>query len=682
VCSLRGVLKNSLKLPRGKYAQNLDVTSHFMRNPEKRKILRRKKMKKKLTILIPLLALFIFLAIAVTITVAGSGTQMSPEKLQSLEAQKQIVFDAIAKRDQTKADAAFNQLVTDFSRNPGLSEAVYNIGKDYQYNTWNATKANEAHNYNIEHFPDTKYSMLSQVEIFRSYLRGGKELADADVDKWMKRYKDQPDRVTGIYLLAQAYSGNKKDEEALKLYEYAAKNYPKNIYGILSQIRYEAIQKDYDSADSAADYLFAYSHDNDDVKKGIRELADFYRARKEYARAIHFYNSEIENSPEIKDPIAPYREAIYCYIDTNDIENANKLITEMNKNLSENTNLARANFDIANYFLKAGDSENALSLHEYNVKYYTDSLESLWSQAAIVWYHVRAGNEEQVSIEYAKMLDIYKDQKSLPKEVFQIGDIYLELGNSEKARSFYNQVLNEWSESEYVFNALAGIVKADIKDGYDEAAMIGIDGLITDYIERKELPNTVFLFGEDYWNLARAQRSKDNPATKFPAMSPMVISGKTIEYYTKAQNIWEKIIQNMPSSSMANKAYLFAAEACKITGENEKAIEYFQTIVEKWPDDNMNSHCLNMIASIYQTLQNTGGLSQSEAESKIKKVYEHIASAYPDSAPGLNAISWLSNYEDKTAIQQRNAEARKLFPSRPGRAINSVNSNSKEGAEK
>ena len=77
---------------------------------------------------------------------------------------------------------------------------------------------------------------------------------------------------------------------------------------------------------------------------------------------------------------------IYSYIDAKDIENVRPLIDTMQKDLAGNPQLARTNFDIANYFLNSGDSESALKLHAYNVKNYTDSLESLWSQAAMVWY--------------------------------------------------------------------------------------------------------------------------------------------------------------------------------------------------------------------------------------------------------------------------------------------------------
>jgi len=273
----------------------------------------------------------------------------------------------------------------------------------------------------------------------------------------------------------------------------------------------------------------------------------------------------------------------------------------------------------------------------------------------------------------------------LAKEVFQIGDIYIEMDNTEKARTLYQQVLDEWPESQYVFNAYAGFIKADIHDGYDEAAMTGIDALIANYKDNSGLPFAVFQFGEQYWDMAQSERRKDNPMAVppqiLPAKQEVVISDKTKDYYTNAQNIWEKIIQDMPSSSMAYQAYRYAAEACKIIGQNDKAIEYFQAVVDNWPDDDMASHCLNMIADVYRTVQDSGALSQSEAESRMKQVYELLATDYPDSAPGLYAAEWLHNYENKITIQQRNKEAQKRFQSTNGRMLSSGVNNSNEGVK-
>ncbi len=608
-------------------------------------------MRKKLTFIAPILAVFAFIAIAATITIANSGTNSSPA-VSSLDinTQRLVLLDAISKKDLDQADAAFNLMVTNFAQNNKLDEIVYETGKEYQYSLRNTEKANEVHNYNVQHFPDTKYGMLSNVEIIRSYIRSGKKKADAEVDLWLSKYSSQPEQAMGAYIIASDYAGNKKEEKAVELFEYAAAIAPKDIFGMLSQIRYDAATKNYSAAEVVADYLIASSPDSEDVKQGISDLADYYRDKKQFANAINFYQAQIDTWNEYDDQAELYKKMIYSYIDMNDTANTKTLIDKIQVELAENPKLARANFDIANYYLKTGDAANALLLHEFNVENYTDSLESLWSQAAQVWYYVRNGDEENAYIKYAEMLAIYANEKTLPKEVFQIGDIYIEVDNTEKARALYQQVLDEWPESEYVFNAKAGFIKADIHDGYDEAAMIGIDNLMAEYMENKGLPRAVFSFGEQYWDLAQAEKRKLPQGRN--AVRTEGDTYKMDYYYSQALTLWEKIIVQLPESQNLSTAYQMAAEAARAMREHEIALKYFKAFVENWPDDERAGHCQFMVCSTYQSLMSKGILPEEEAYELMKAEYEKMVRDYPDNPQCRTVYAYINDYEiNHTPVQ-------------------------------
>jgi tetratricopeptide (TPR) repeat protein len=321
-------------------------------------------------ILISMLALCAFGIIAATIAIAGSGTSSNVSAM-ALSNQKKLVLEFIAKNDRKAADESFKKL-TEFEKNDALAEAVYTIATTYQYRNWNSIKANATHKFIIENFPtNSVYVMKSGVELIRSQLRSGKN-ADSDVEKWMSTYKNRTEFASelpnAIYLIAQAYSNNKKDSLANPLFQFVASTYKKTIYGTLSQMRIDAINKEYDAADVVGDYLISRHRDNPEVEKAIKSLAEYYRTSKEYDRSIHFYTSILDNYENTDDHVKLYREAIYSYIDMNDVKNARDLIEEMQKTLAGNKELARANFDIANYFLKTGDSANGLKLHAYNVE--------------------------------------------------------------------------------------------------------------------------------------------------------------------------------------------------------------------------------------------------------------------------------------------------------------------------
>jgi TolA-binding protein len=609
-------------------------------------------------VIIPLIALCAFGIIAATIAIAGSGSGTNSiaaiEQTKALSSQKQLVLDSIAKGDRKAADESFKKL-TEFEKNDALAEAVYLSGFNFQYKMWDATRANSAHNFIIENFPNSKYAMLSGVELIRSQLRSGKN-ADSDVEKWMSTYKNQPEFASelpnSIYLIAQAYSNNKKDEKANILFQIVASTYPKTIYGTLSQMRIDAINKDFDAADVVGDYLISRHKDNPEVEKAIRSLAEYYRTTKEYDRSIHFYTSILDNYENTDDPVKPYREAIYSYIDMNDVKNARDLIDEMQKSLAGNKELTRANFDIANYFLKTGDSVNGLKLHAYNVKTYTSALESLWSEAAIVWYHVRAGDEENANIEYAKMLATYKSEKTLPKEVFQIGDIYVEIGNTTKARELYKQVLTDWPQSEYVFNARSGLIKADIKDGYDDLVLPAIDALITDFNDRRELPATVFLFGEDYFKKGLEERKntymaaiKGNAGKKID-MS-LLNNSKTTDEFMRTIDIWSRIINNLPASNTTAQANMYTGEIYRFLYQHKESIKYYKSVVDNWPEYEHAPIAQYRILEEYKEIINNGEMAGSEAETNIKNECQKLIDIFPESDFAEKARKLLNHYKLK-----------------------------------
>lgn len=94
----------------------------------------------------------------------------------------------------------------------------------------------------------------------------------------------------------------------------------------------------------------------------------------------------------------------------NDSETADSVTAQMQTKFAEDSRLARANFDIGNYYLNdANDPENALRMHQYNADTYPTVMEAMWSQAAIVWYYVRHNELDKADAAYAKLEDITID---------------------------------------------------------------------------------------------------------------------------------------------------------------------------------------------------------------------------------------------------------------------------------
>ena len=65
-------------------------------------------------------------------------------------------------------------------------------------------------------------------------------------------------------------------------------------------------------------------------------------------------------------------------------------------------------------------------------------------------------------------------------------------------------------------------------------------------------------------------------------------------------------------------------------GECTKGIEYYQHILDNWPDYKYVWYAQFLLGRYYEKLQKTGALPKSEAEAKIDGAYEAVIEEYPD----------------------------------------------------
>jgi outer membrane protein assembly factor BamD (BamD/ComL family) len=63
----------------------------------------------------------------------------------------------------------------------------------------------------------------------------------------------------------------------------------------------------------------------------------------------------------------------------------------------------------------------------------------------------------------------------------------------------------------------------------------------------------------------------------------------------------------------------------------EQARQYFQTVLDTWPEDERAGHCQYMIARCYAKLKATEVVSESEAEIQMQAAYQKVITDYPDS---------------------------------------------------
>jgi len=224
----------------------------------------------------------------------------------------------------------------------------------------------------------------------------------------------------------------------------------------------------------------------------------------------------------------------------------------------------------------------------------------------------------------------------------------------EKAKQTYNQIIEQYPDSKYSITAQIMIPAVDIfsliGSGKDAEAMEAIDELIADFNDHSDLPEATFLIGEEYYNKAVEFEKKG-------------LGEQASENFTKALAIWERITMELPPEALFTQHAWYFTGVCyrRHLGDNEKALEYYQKVTDKWPEYQYAWSAQYMVAECYKDLIKSGQLQESEAEAKIEQAYEAVIEKYPNCSLVDNACLRLAGLNFKNERWATAAEYFELY---------------------
>jgi len=163
--------------------------------------------------------------------------------------------------------------------------------------------------------------------------------------------------------------------------------------------------------------------------------------------------------------------------------------------------------------------------------------------------------------------------------------------------------------------------KTHILRGDDENLHTTIDGLITDFKDHEKTPQVVFQLGEEYYYRAFVDPNKCQTV-------------KSVEDINNAKDVWERIIAQCPQSESIGlqHANYFSAVCYRRLGQYDKAVGYYQKVVDNWPNYQYAWSAQCLIGECYEKLRNSGKLEEAQANAKIIQAYKAVIEKYPDSS--------------------------------------------------
>jgi tetratricopeptide (TPR) repeat protein len=252
--------------------------------------------------------------------------------------------------------------------------------------------------------------------------------------------------------------------------------------------------------------------------------------------------------------------------------------------------------DIAKAVCQVADQYYQLQRHQQADKLYQKVVEScpkgeysMWSQMHIAMSNIRDGNDAaEAAID--KLLTSYAGQENITEAVFQIADKYCDTNQYEKANQLYQYVIKTWSGRGDIdsrrFVAMSHIALGD----YDAAA--AIDKLLTDFSGHPDLAEAVRNIGYSYYTKARLTNLEGD-----------IEGGKV--FYRKAIEVWERLIREFPDSEIVPNAY-YSSAVCyaQELEEYQKGIDYFQKVVNNWPNYEYARQARLLIVEYYNKMEN------------------------------------------------------------------------------
>jgi len=332
---------------------------------------------------------------------------------------------------------------------------------------------------------------------------------------------------------------------------------------------------------------------------------------------------------------------IVSFIESKNFDQArvelDKLITISN----DHPDLSETLFTIAASYGWAKKFEEAENIYRRITKQYPDSSFAEQARFRTPSSHISSlilsgdCNEAQIAIK--RFVDDFLYDSSTAGAVYWFGKEFEALKRYKEAKSVFQKIIMSFPDNPHTSKAEVRIPKMDvlslIESGNDSEAQTTIDSLIVDFRDHTDLPEEIFSIGEKYYNQAFQYEQEG-------------LKAEALDCFRKALTVWEKIITQLPSSAPNTaRAYNFGADCYRRLGRYQKAIEYYQMVVGDWPDYEYAWNAQFLIGRTYENLKESGLVSKSEADLKIKAAYEQLLKKYPECKAARIAQRWLTNHK-------------------------------------
>lgn len=632
-----------------------------------------------------------------------------PNTKKGMWSQGEIVNYYIKHKDFVNAQKEYEVVLDRFKDQPTLPQEIHQFAEKYR-ETDEIERALELHRYNITHSPvSSMYTMWSQGAIVHYYINV-KDFVSAqrECEVMTNRFSDQPTLPQELHLIAEKLKGAGQADRSLDLHRYNATHSPiASQFTMWSQgalVHYYIEQRDFYPADVEYKELLSRFKDQPTLPEEIYQFALKYNSVGEAGKALELHRYNATHSPlSSKFTMWSQGAIVNYYIGHKDFVDAQKEYEAMLDRFKDQPTLPQEIHQFALKYHDVGEAGKALELHRYNATHSDVSSEhTMWSQGALVHYYIEQKDFVIAQKEYEVMLERFKDQPTLPKEIYQVADKFQQFEQYGQSRNLCGYGLKTYPDCSWRHDFQKVLIKTCLAESdYEQAASVSAE-LISESSDRSADVKTMTDLGHIYregkqWdqaiqyyqqalekaelpedeldayrgmamtsvclgNDAKVQEIvdlilkdyKEQPRTgyaifmigeEYYLQGGIVLADKDSEkakiFYSKALSIWDNNINQIEDSRHRCLAYYYSAVAYQNTGEMDKAMQFYDIVVTQWPDYEKAWDAQFMIVRICRDLRREGKLAKASADPIIRSGCVNVLQRYPQCPVAGIAQRWL-----------------------------------------
>jgi tetratricopeptide (TPR) repeat protein len=490
--------------------------------------------------------------------------------------------------------------------------------------------------------PRTDYAFQAQKGLAIVYVRWDKPAeAEAAFEQLRANYSNLPDFSGAVCVIGDNYRWKGIDEKARRMYQIAAEGisgseaiWPKMGLAITS-IRL----KDYQTADQLTEQILTDFAGDDRLSTACCLIADAYRSTRHHRQAIDLYQYVIDNQGDSEYAMWSQMGIAISNIDLGNKDAAESAIEKLRGNYASHPSFYQAICDIADNYRWRDIYDKAHKMYQLAAKGISGS-KAFWVKTGLAIASVHVGDYEGADRLTEEIRTEFADHVQLPEAICLIAGAHRSVGDYEKALGLYKLILEVWPRSEQALWTKTGMVRITIALGDEAAVQEAMDDMIADFKDYPALPAALWAVGDEYYYLAFRYEKQG-------------LDAKAKEYFAKVISLGETVRQQLRPSTTAAEAWFFSAECYYRLAQYEKAIGYYEKVVQNWPEYEYAWLAQHRVVKMYKWLLRAAVMSDSEADAAMKIAYEQLLAKYPDCPGAKSARTWVDQYYRKNRGEQK-----------------------------